>query len=219
MKKSHSVSMPRSISCGHCETIFEVDQWLIVDIAERPDLAERIVHETINQYQCPECRSVAMLVDGMMLVYRPGYKLTLLAVVAGSFDISDPQVVEAVADLLVYFEERVPGEHNIDGGIVPQPMIAHLLFDDMSNTNEAMLSLFSEVQDLIFETVNSNAMDLNVQLKKHPILHSQISDHVIDSIIDFSRKNHHSDLEEKLGSLKDALLNVRFHGRLHQGRK
>lgn len=58
------------LTCPNCAQPFTADVWLIVDIAERPDLLEQLQTETLHALVCPHCMHEATL-DAALLVYRP----------------------------------------------------------------------------------------------------------------------------------------------------
>lgn len=74
---AHSYAQRETITCPHCEKSFSADLWTIVDIAERSDLMERILDETLHEVTCPFC-GTDFDVDLPLLLYRPGQPQPLL---------------------------------------------------------------------------------------------------------------------------------------------
>lgn len=66
----HSQAESVSLPCRGCGRPYEIDVWIIVDIAERPDLLERLRAGTLHTARCPECGHEAT-VNAPLLVYRP----------------------------------------------------------------------------------------------------------------------------------------------------
>ncbi len=63
--------------CPQCSHPFPFDLWLIVDLAERPDLTERLRAGTLQTVSCPHCDYLGQ-VDAPLLLYRPGEEPPLL---------------------------------------------------------------------------------------------------------------------------------------------
>ena len=63
--------------CPQCSHPFPFDLWLIIDLAERPDLTERLRAGTLHTVSCPHCGHAGQ-VDAPLLLYRPGEEPPLL---------------------------------------------------------------------------------------------------------------------------------------------
>jgi hypothetical protein len=74
---SHSHAEPAALPCRACGELIEGDVWIIVDVAERPDLLARLRAGTLHDLVCPGCGRTAT-VDAPLLVYRPGAEPALL---------------------------------------------------------------------------------------------------------------------------------------------
>jgi hypothetical protein len=46
------------VQCANCDTPFEAELYVIVDLKERPDLAQRIRDDILHCAQCPRCGTV-----------------------------------------------------------------------------------------------------------------------------------------------------------------
>jgi hypothetical protein len=55
-------------SCSQCRQSFDADVWLIVDIAERPDLLEQLLTNTLHHFSCPYC-NYEESIDAPLLIY------------------------------------------------------------------------------------------------------------------------------------------------------
>ncbi len=55
MSSEHAVSysQPTALTCDHCGAAFTADVWLILDIVERPDLADRARTGELHRVACP----------------------------------------------------------------------------------------------------------------------------------------------------------------------
>jgi len=60
------------IPCTNCQEAFRADIWLIVDVKERPDLAETIRKGTLHLLTCPHCSSKDTIPIVPILLYCPG---------------------------------------------------------------------------------------------------------------------------------------------------
>ena len=65
-----SLSQTPELTCPQCGSTFTVEIWLIVDLAERPDLAERIRESALHATPCPHCGNVVK-VYAALLLYLP----------------------------------------------------------------------------------------------------------------------------------------------------
>ena len=73
----HSLTESIQTPCPQCGQLVDLDIWLIVDTAERPDLAGRILDGTLHEAPCPHCGYVGH-VDAPLLLYCPDASPTLL---------------------------------------------------------------------------------------------------------------------------------------------
>ena len=74
----HSHAETAEVTCPHCGKPFSAEVWLLVDVAERPDLLERIRAGTLHHLTCPHCGEAVGSFDAPLLVYRPGGEPPLL---------------------------------------------------------------------------------------------------------------------------------------------
>lgn len=70
MKTAHSLADVARLTCPKCRKPFDATVWLIVDVAERPDLAAHAAQGTIHKVPCPHCRTVGQI-GAPLLVYLP----------------------------------------------------------------------------------------------------------------------------------------------------
>ncbi len=75
--RPHSVAESAQASCPQCGQPVDLEVWLIVDVAERPDLAERIRAGTLHDVPCPHCGHEGQ-VDAPLLVFCPDAEPHLL---------------------------------------------------------------------------------------------------------------------------------------------
>lgn len=73
----HSYRSDPLLVCEGCGDSYRADIWLVVDVAERPDLAARICDGTIQTGVCPHCGETQE-VDMGLLVFRPHGQPVLL---------------------------------------------------------------------------------------------------------------------------------------------
>lgn len=67
----NSFSDQAQLTCPQCQHSFTTEVWLIIDMAERPDLSAKARAESLHQVPCPNCGGMGT-VDAPLLVYRPG---------------------------------------------------------------------------------------------------------------------------------------------------
>ncbi len=73
----HSHAEPAGPACRACGAAVAGQVWLIVDVAERPDLLERLRAGTLHDLSCPQCGRAAT-VNAPLLILRPGAEPPLL---------------------------------------------------------------------------------------------------------------------------------------------
>ena len=66
----HCLAQGVQRTCPQCGAQWSADLWLVVDCAERPDLAGRLRAGDLHRLACPQCGGVAEA-DAPLLVYRP----------------------------------------------------------------------------------------------------------------------------------------------------
>jgi CpXC protein len=64
----HSYAERYLHTCGQCDNRFNVTVWLIVDTAERPDLADQIRNATLHDVSCPSGHQETL--DAPLLLFR-----------------------------------------------------------------------------------------------------------------------------------------------------
>ena len=79
MTQTHSYAFPFYCPCPNCSAIELIEDWVIVDAIERPDLIRKIVDGTLTQSQCRRCGKELPPPPGLepLLVYVPGRPLLL----------------------------------------------------------------------------------------------------------------------------------------------
>lgn len=73
---SRSFAQSVALPCGNCGQSFMAEVWLIVDAAERPELADRIRAETIHTLRCAHC-GTDQPIDAPLL-FHDGHAQTLI---------------------------------------------------------------------------------------------------------------------------------------------
>ena len=129
---THSFAQETEQTCSQCGQTFSADVWLIVDVAERPDLLERIRKGTLHDLPCPHCGHWGA-VDAPLLVLRPGQEPPLLFSPAQGT--TTEQDREQDAGLVGALRERLGDawqDEWVRQGLpgVPHPMLPVALSDD-----------------------------------------------------------------------------------------
>lgn len=73
----YSLAEPARLPCRACGHEYESDIWIIVDIAQRPDLLAQLRAGTLHDLTCPACGHTDT-VNAPLLIYRPGAEPVLL---------------------------------------------------------------------------------------------------------------------------------------------
>ncbi|HFD39924.1 MAG TPA: hypothetical protein ENJ31_08805, partial [Anaerolineae bacterium] len=118
--------------CPQCGQAVDLEVWLIVDAAERPDLLARIRDGTLHDAPCPHCGHQTQ-VDAPLLLYRPEAEPPLLFSPAQQTTAEqDREQAAALVDRLrqslgdawrdEWLAEGLPG--------VPRPLLPLALSDD-----------------------------------------------------------------------------------------
>jgi tetratricopeptide (TPR) repeat protein len=72
-----SYSRRLNVNCPFCHTAFPVQQWVIVDFKERPDLRERCMDGTIQTVQCPQSHQIVC--QGPLLLHDAAAKQVIFS--------------------------------------------------------------------------------------------------------------------------------------------
>lgn len=75
---SHSKTARMDITCPHCGSDFITYLWVIVDLAESPELAPSIRDDSIHHVTCSRCGQGVGQADSPLLIYRPDYRPPVL---------------------------------------------------------------------------------------------------------------------------------------------
>ena len=138
--------------CPECGKPVPFKIWLIVDVAERPELAEQIRNGRLHTVTCPHCEHVGQI-DAPLLVHDPTKERVLFAPAQGSTSDQDQQVLQG---LLGQLATAFPGpQPDYLGRVmpIPHPALPALLdADDLTaaleqvatQANEALMQLKRE---------------------------------------------------------------------------
>lgn len=88
------------LTCAGCRSAFSDKIWLIVDAAERPDLVERIVDQTLHVAQCPNCGTEQPF-DAPVLFHAAAEQLLIFAAAEQSTPSKDQQVAQQLGQRLI----------------------------------------------------------------------------------------------------------------------
>jgi hypothetical protein len=104
---SHSHAEKAKLPCRNCGELIEGEVWVIVDVAERPDLLARLRAGTLHELSCTACGHAAT-VNAPLLVYRSGAEPALLFSPARGGDHERDE--EQAAALIGMFREHMGGD-------------------------------------------------------------------------------------------------------------
>jgi len=107
---ARSYSEKTTITCDSCGQQFEVEVWLIVDAAERPDLREELLEERLNLVSCPHCHEEGIL-DVPVLYHDPLREFLVFALPSGEIGVeSEGELRELIWAVLSFLLQSIPEE-------------------------------------------------------------------------------------------------------------
>ncbi len=175
---AHSYSQPYQTTCPHCGHEFFTEIYLIVDVAERPDLLARLRDGSLHAITCPHCGEPLGQVDAPLLVYRPGQTPPLTF--SPARQTGQEQDQEHAAGLVGLLRERLGAAWRDDWladgpGYVPRPLLALALSDD---PEAAMRQAALEAQKALAELNDMeihSPEDLERALNERPDLREKLA--------------------------------------------
>jgi tetratricopeptide (TPR) repeat protein len=96
---ARSFSQSGQAPCPACGGAVPLEIWLIVDTAERPDLAARVRDGTLHAVPCPHCGHAGQ-VDAPLLIHDPGRERVLFAPPQGTTREQDQEIAAQLLDQL-----------------------------------------------------------------------------------------------------------------------
>ncbi len=99
-----------SLHCPRCGAPFEECAWLIIDIAERPDLLDRVTRETIHTVRCPGCGATQRL-QAPLLLHDPATQRLIFVVQPGASTDDNHRIAQELGKRLIAAippKERAP---------------------------------------------------------------------------------------------------------------
>ncbi len=135
----NSFSQPISLPCPRCGATLQAELYLIIDIAERPDLVEKIKDGTIHEIVCPNCGPIGQA-DAPLLIYRAGGEVLLFSPAQQTTDEQDQEHARALVARLR--ETLGPAWRNdwLARGLpgVPRPLLPLALSEDPQQALEQL---------------------------------------------------------------------------------
>jgi len=135
-------------TCDGCGHSGNADLWLLIDVAERPDLVERVKTKRLRIVSCASCLRSIELLHGVLLIYRPHDQLLMFvgrSVPEPSQAWSGPDnkalwllCVRLAHELGAQWDNRM-----LDNVVIVPSTLAHLMIDE-----QRVLLLDSMLHDL-----------------------------------------------------------------------
>ena len=151
---THSYAESPTLTCPSCQRVFDAEVYLIVDLAARPDLADRLRAETLHTFACPHCGHEVEL-DAPVLVYAAsplplGEGSGVRVLFSPAQNTTTSQDREHAGSLLAHLRESLGDawqDEWLAGGLpgIPRALLPMMLIGD--SLNEAAL-LASETSSL-----------------------------------------------------------------------
>jgi hypothetical protein len=141
-----SFSQKSSFTCPQCNTVFDVEVWLIVDTIALPGLLNRIRNGTIHDLTCPKCDQTVGKVDAPLLLYRPNETLPLLYSPAQqTTSRQDHEQFDGLIGILRQHLGNIWKDAWLEQGVsgIPRPLLPAVLSDD---PEAAMLQIAEQVR-------------------------------------------------------------------------
>ena len=138
--------MPRSfsqstrVSCPQCGQPVDLQIWLIVDLAERPDLAARIRDGTLHDAPCPHCGHTGQ-VDAPLLIHDPERGRVLFSPAQRTTAEQDQQMAQELMSRLAETFLHPRPEYLAQAQSVPRQLLPTLL--DGGDLQEAMQTMLA----------------------------------------------------------------------------
>ncbi len=93
---ARSLAQRDQAPCPACGQSVDLEIWPIADLAERPDLAERVREDRIHAIPCPHCGHEGG-VDAPLLIHDPGRERVWFAPPQGTSQEQDQQLAQQLA--------------------------------------------------------------------------------------------------------------------------
>jgi len=74
---THSYSEKTSLKCSHCGETFEIEVWLIVDVKNSPELADKVKDDSLFVLECTHCKKEVGESDSPLMLFRSEFKKPL----------------------------------------------------------------------------------------------------------------------------------------------
>jgi hypothetical protein len=194
MATSFAHQLPEII-CPQCREQFNIEIWLIVDAAERPDLVEKARDDSIHLLFCPKCDYQGQI-DAPLLLYRPGQEPTLIFSPAQGTDESTGQQDEQ--ELLSKLKESLgPAWQNEwleQAQVVQRSRLPAALSDEFHEQVDDSQEPLQEAQRILREAGElgaaldkgfnvGSADELKEVLEQHPELYSEAGLALLDRLL------------------------------------
>ncbi len=209
---SNSYVETAKLNCPSCGHTFEVETWLIIDSAERPDLLEKARLGSLHRPACPSC-GFEGTIDTPLLIYRPDQYPVLLFSPSDQTNSKQEQAYH-LFDLLAHSLGdvwQVSWLTNV--GVIPRLNLQAVLNDEMEPAEDQkqdenktgstaiplehkpttrqvpedpmqVLAEAGELGQVMLQSINSHSPDeLREILEKHPELYSNQGLELLDRLL------------------------------------
>ncbi|HKZ86423.1 MAG TPA: CHAT domain-containing protein [Anaerolineae bacterium] len=186
---THSLSHTAELTCPHCNHAIKANVWLIVDVAERPDLLEKLREDTLHDIPCPHCGNEGQ-VDASVLVYRPGQRPVLIF--SPAQQTTQDQAAEQAGSLLKYLSAQL-ATHWQDAWIdempvAPRSVLPALLSDDPKAAVRQMAQEVNRIAPTLWQFIEAGSWaDRQRILERHPELLNDEADELLGLLLNVAR--------------------------------
>ena len=171
--------MPRSFAqttqapCPECSQPVDLEIWLIVDLAERPDLAARIREGSLHAAPCPHCGHVGG-VDAPLLIHDPERRRVLFSPAQGTTPEQDREQAQGLMGLLAETFLHPRPDYLTQASAVPRQVLPDVL--DSDDPQAALEEIRGQALRAMLEQADSDPEaraaleELQRQMEENPLL-------------------------------------------------
>jgi CHAT domain-containing protein/tetratricopeptide (TPR) repeat protein len=135
---ARSLGLPGETPCPSCGARVPRTIWMIVDQAERPDLAELLRGDRLGEERCPECLEVAPAPKDFVLLHLPGENPPLILGVPDA----PKETIESMGSALLSELREAMGTEWQDEWIAEMPVVPR---DDLAEAYRGWLTYREQV--------------------------------------------------------------------------
>jgi hypothetical protein len=176
------------LPCPGCAETFAGEIWLIVDVQERGDLAERALNGTLHDFVCPHCEAQGQ-VEAPLLYHDGQAQRLVYAAPQQTSSEQDREIATQLAmQLLSEIDPEERGGYLSQVDIVPSlEEIGAVLTEDRPEPQTEQDRMFAAFHALLR---SQSQEEFDEALSEHPIALTEEADAVLGQLITEARDTH-----------------------------